>query len=497
MSSATEWSSGYRVAGGPGPTVVDLEELAFACGLLARAADRLDSAAWLLLRGFQAVGPATRAGLAGQEALWTARQGRDSPARVAEHLRQLSAALRRVIELYADAESMARTAMRVGVVTAAGSLGEQPVAAAAVGAAGIVLGVAVAGSVVAGSVGRTLLLRRPDPLLPVLIRGAGELPGRLTTDGRAELGILAAAAFLRSSAPGRQVPTLNPVPDAARLLAGALPPAGPTALLARANPPQLPVPRTAAAVLANVGRSYQDGTQTGLAGTPKGVVSVQQLTHPDGTRAWVVEIPGTQSWLPNDVTPMDLTTDLRLLAGLTDDVTEAVLGAMRLAGIGPDEPVMLAGHSLGGMAAVSVAAAVGGTYSVRAIATAGAPDLPRAAPAGVQVRHYRHEADGVPQLDGTPDLASGRVTVVTRDLDATGGPPVPGLVQAHAIDLYVETADVGDRELAGSPGMRGFDAAVEEVLGPPGTTGVTRQFVSTRDPVLVATQPPRVSAPSG
>ena len=54
-----------------------------------------------------------------------------------------------------------------------------------------------------------------------------------------------------------------------------------------------------------MGRSYQDGTETGLAGTPTGVISVQQLTHPDGTRAWVIEIPGTESWLPNDLTPMD------------------------------------------------------------------------------------------------------------------------------------------------------------------------------------------------
>ncbi|KRD43704.1 hypothetical protein ASE38_05680 [Cellulomonas sp. Root930] len=492
MSSATDWFRGYRVAGGPGPTVADLEELAFACRLLDGAADRLDAASWTLLRASQGCDGLSRAAVEARYALARAREGTGAPWRVADRLRELAAALRRVVELYTEAESVAHQALRVGVVGTAGELGERPVVAGLLGAAGVMLGVVAVGSVVAGSIGRSLLLHRPDPLLPVMVRRAGELPGRLTADGRAELGILAVGAFLRSAAPGRQVPTLRPVQGAAGLLFGPLPAAGPTALLVRAHPPQLPVPRTTAGVLANVGRSYQDGTATGIPGTPTGVISVQQLTHPDGTRAWVIEIPGTESWVPNDTTPMDLTTNGRLLAGLADDMTDAVLDSMRLAGIGADEPVMLAGHSQGGMVAVSVAAAVGSTYTVRAIATAGTPDLARSAPPGVEVRHYRHQADAVPQLDGTPDVTDGRVTVVTRDLDSTGGPPVPGPVEAHAIARYVETADVADRELAGSPGMRAFDAAVADVLGPPGTTGVTRQFQATRDPVLVSAQPPRV-----
>lgn len=500
MSSATDWFRGYRVAGGPGPTVVDLEELAVACRLLEGAADRLDAASWSLLRASQACDGLSRAGAEARHVLACAREGVGAPWRVADRLRQLAAALRRVVEVYTEAESVAHRALRVGVVGTAAELGERPLVAGLLGAAGVLLGAVTVGSVVAGGVGRSVLLQRPDPVLPWLARhlvpAARDLPGRLTADGRAELGILAVGAFVRSAAPGRQIPTLRPVQGAAGLLFGAFPAAGPTALLVRAHPPQLPVPRTTAAVLANVGRSYQDGTETGLAGTPTGVISVQQLTHPDGTRAWVIEIPGTESWVPNAGTPMDLTTNGRLLAGLADDMTDAVLDAMRLAGIGTDDPVMLAGHSQGGMVAVSVAAAVGSTYSVRAIATAGAPDLTRSAPTGVEVRHYRHRADAVPQLDGTPDTSSGQVTVVTRDLDATGGPPVSGPAQAHAIARYVETADVADRELAGSPGMRSFDAAVRDVLGPPGTTGITRQFQATRDPALVSAQPPRIGPSS-
>ena len=163
---------------------------------------------------------------------------------------------------------------------------------------------------------------------------------------------------------------------------------------------------------------------------------------------------------------------------------------MRLSGIGPDEPVLLAGHSQGGMVAMSVAAAVGSAYSVRAVVTAGSPDIPKAVPAGVEVRHYRHTEDAVPQLDGVPDQTSASVTVVTRDLSASGGPATPTVLEAHAVRRYVETAAEADRALAGSPGVRAFDAAAHEVLGPPGTTAVTRQFQVTRDPAVVGAQVP-------
>jgi pimeloyl-ACP methyl ester carboxylesterase len=206
----------------------------------------------------------------------------------------------------------------------------------------------------------------------------------------------------------------------------------------------------------------------------------------------VVEIPGTEDWDLNDANALDLTTDGRLLAALADDMSDAVLDAMRLSGIGPDEPVLLAGHSLGGMVAVSVAAAAGEAYSVRAVVTAGAPDIPRPVPSGVQVRHYRHDEDVVPDLDGMRNQTSASVTVVTRDLAASGGPAEPTPVEAHAMSRYVETAVDAEKQLAGSPGMRAFDAAVRDVLGPDGTTAVTRQFQATRDPALVAAQPPRL-----
>jgi hypothetical protein len=485
MSGPADWSTGYRVAGGRGPTVADLEELTFACRLLEGAADRLDQASWTLLRAAQTLDPLSPAGGEALRVLTAVRTGAAAPWRVADHLRQLAAALRRVVELYTETESAAHRVMRTAVAATGGALGELPVLAGLLGAVGVGLVAVPAALAAAASVG-------PAGLPPALAWHGKRAADDLTADGRAELGMVAFASFVRATRLGLQIPTLRPVPDGAKVLFGPVPPAGPTALLVRADPPQLPAPRSVGAVLDNVARSYDRAPTPFAPGTPAGVISVQQLTHPDGTRAWVVEIPGTEDWGLNDVNPMDLTTNGRLLAGLPDDMTDAVLDAMRRSGVGPDEPVMLAGHSQGGMVAMSVAAAVGSAYSVRAVVTAGAPDIPQPAPTGVEVRHYRHTEDLVPQLDGTPDQPDARVTVVTRDLSATGGPAVPSVLEAHAVERYVETAEQADRELAGSPGMREFDAAARDVLGPPGTTAVTRQFQATRDPTLVAAQPPQL-----
>jgi pimeloyl-ACP methyl ester carboxylesterase len=350
--------------------------------------------------------------------------------------------------------------------------------------------------VVAGSAAHSWLTRRPGPVLPHVLRGfsrSGEtLVGRLAADGRGELATLAFGSFVRSLAPGRQIPSTRPVPEAAGLLARLLPPVGPTALLVRTNPPQLPVPRNVAQVLDNVASGYDRTPAPHTLAMPEGAISVQELTHPDGTRAWVIEIPGTETWEFNAHNPMDGTTNLRLIGGVPDDMTDMVLEAMRLSRIGPDEPVMLAGHSQGGMAAMSVAAAVGGLYSVRAVVTAGTPDIPRGAPSGVQVRHYEHTGELVPQLDGIARQTSEQVTVVQRDLSVTGRPDARSIDDAHAMRLYVETAVQAEDELAGSPGMRAFDAAARDVLGPEGTTAVTRQFQVTRDPAVVAAQPPRL-----
>ena len=125
--------SGYRVVGGPGPTVADLEELAYTCRLLEGAAARLDTASWTLMRASQACDPLSPAGIEARRVLVAVCAGPRSPWRAADHLRDLAAALRQTIELYTEAESLAHRALRAGVVAVASELGERPLLAGTLG----------------------------------------------------------------------------------------------------------------------------------------------------------------------------------------------------------------------------------------------------------------------------------------------------------------------------------------------------------------------------
>ncbi|MEN0128260.1 MAG: hypothetical protein AAGC49_02380 [Brevundimonas sp.] len=465
MSSSSPWGGGgVRALGGPGPTAVELADLAHASSALRAAQESLERA-----------GAHVRVAAAAERARTNPLAPSDGPAfalaRADRLVRDaagtgsgvgsLRRRLGRVVTYYDEAESWVSRVMRSVVTFDAQVLGEAPVllplagpvlAPAAVGAgAGAALTVARGGGPLAEASARQVPSEAVDPV----------------------------AGFLRSSLPGVQAP----VPDPLRTLAGeAAGDPGPSVLVPRADPPELPAPRSAGDVLRNVAASYPPG-HGGRPGTPHSTISVQRLTHPDGGHAWVVEIPGTQSGAFGGAVATDMTTNARLIAGLPDDMSTGVLHALRDAGVRSDEPILLAGHSQGGMVAVTAAALAAGAYDVRAVLTAGSPDVPRRAPAGVQVRHYRIDEDLVPQSDGRPDAVGRDVVVVRRRLRARG------VAGSHALDQYVRTAELADAELAGSPALRGFDAELARVLGPPGTTAQTWQFSVTRDPAVVAVDP--------
>ena len=492
--TAVQWPDDIEVHGGVAPTHVDLDELAAVDGALLVTARHLDAAQAALTGAVRSVadvltaGPAARSALA---ALSVANDGTFGPGVLADAVRLLAARLRSAAAQYAAAEWGARHAIDRAAARTGTTAARHPLLSGLLGL--VALGAATSTGLFAA--GSLRVLTAVPPMIGsagwiernVLRQGLTVLPS-VGADGRAEVAVNAVGAAVVGRftlAP----PAQGPVPVAARLLLGALPrPAGAVTVRRRPDPPTLPAPRSVADVLANVARSYAGQSVTGEAGTPPGTVTVQRLDHPDGTRAWVVEVPGTQEWRPASPVPADTTTNLRLVAGLHDDMTTAVVTAMRRAGVAPAEPVLLAGHSQGGMVVQRVAAGAAGMFDVRAVVTAGSPDTLDSTPPGVQVRHYRHRQDVVPQLDGTPDRAGAQVVVVTRDLGEGAGP-----VGAHDVRRYVETARKAESVLAASPSSRDFDAAVARVLGPAGTTVTTEQYVATR-PVVAA---PEESAAGG
>ena len=149
-----------------------------------------------------------------------------------------------------------------------------------------------------------------------------------------------------------------------------------------------------------------------------GAIDVRILTLPDGTRRVIVDITGTKSWTPlptADIT--SLTTNGRALVGEPTAYEQGVLAAMRHAGVRRTDPVMLVGHSEGGMVAVEAAraATTTGAFTVTHVVTAGAPiGLTVGALArSVQVLALESTRDVVPHLDGAANPDEQNVTTVS------------------------------------------------------------------------------------
>ena len=217
------------------------------------------------------------------------------------------------------------------------------------------------------------------------------------------------------------------------------------------------------------------GGRLAPAGTPgPGGVRLERITGADGRVAWVVEVPGTQDWTPLPAaggTPMDLTTNLRAVAGQPTATADAVVQAMRRAGVGAGEPVLIAGHSQGGLTAAALAAdpAVRAEFAVTHVVTAGSPIDGFEVPATVRVLSLEHTGDLVPALDGEAARGSRHRVVVARDV--TDDPRFAADVArdpltAHEWSSYLRTAQLVDAST--DPALRGFRDSASAFLDAPG-----------------------------
>lgn len=204
-----------------------------------------------------------------------------------------------------------------------------------------------------------------------------------------------------------------------------------------------------------------------------GTLEVQTLVLPDGRVRHVVYLPGTDDMttLPwtRDGDARDMGANLELVASADSDYARGVLDALTEAGVGPDEPVLVAGHSQGGLLAARLVGAEG--FSIDHAVTLGAPIGHVGLPADSRVLALEHRADVVPLLDGgaNPDTR-GEVTVVF-DTDASG------VMDRHGFPAYAAGADLVDSStdpsvVAQLAGLR--DAGF---LAPPPGTVVTSQVV--------------------
>ena len=187
--------------------------------------------------------------------------------------------------------------------------------------------------------------------------------------------------------------------------------------------------------------------------TTEPLIHVERVEAADGSRRWVVSIPGTANWSPvPGRTPFDLTGNLRLMAGERSSGMAGLVAAMREVGVAKGEPVLLIGHSQGGLIAAAAAAdpVVRHDFTVTQVIATGAPIASIPIPDDVQVLTIEHTDDLVPQLDGAPNRD--RPNWVTISAAAPRPDQVPGQpsrpsepLRAHNLELYQQTAARVDR----------------------------------------------------
>ncbi|WP_426242712.1 hypothetical protein [Nocardioides sp. LHG3406-4] len=146
-----------------------------------------------------------------------------------------------------------------------------------------------------------------------------------------------------------------------------------------------------------------------------GAISVQRITGADGDTRWIVHLPGTDDFL-DDHAIRNMGANLNLIAGDDTAYGQAVAKALEQAAVNPSDPVMMVGHSQGGMQAAALAADPGFGYHVTHVVTAGAPVATSGIPHDVTVLSLENSADVVPSLDGEDNPAGARHTTVRADV---------------------------------------------------------------------------------
>lgn len=158
-------------------------------------------------------------------------------------------------------------------------------------------------------------------------------------------------------------------------------------------------------------------------------------------RAVIVDLPGTTRWNVNPFErtkqATDFATNLRAFAGEPSVYGQGVILALEAAGVKPDEPIMLVGHSEGGLVAMQLASQLQGSgrFTVTHVVTAGAPVGNAKPPAGVSVLSVENRGDIVPQLDGVdnPDQPNW--------ITATVDEAEPTVATEHSVQAYLAAGE--------------------------------------------------------
>ncbi|MDQ0707612.1 hypothetical protein QFZ52_000264 [Arthrobacter woluwensis] len=197
-----------------------------------------------------------------------------------------------------------------------------------------------------------------------------------------------------------------------------------------------PVPTDLSNILRGVDAAYDD---KGKEGTPDGAVRITEVDKHDGKGpAYIVSIPGTQPWNPlSGSTANDVTGNLTSIANGESTAGGSVELALEKAGVPQDAPVLLVGHSQGGIIAANLASDRDFTdkYNVTNVITYGSPVDTIRVPNSIDTLAIQGSGDAVPRTD----LGNAKL--------APGGVPLPGSSANGAHVVTLPSPDGKDAEL--------------------------------------------------
>ena len=194
---------------------------------------------------------------------------------------------------------------------------------------------------------------------------------------------------------------------------------------------------SAPATLAQRAKSFPDPGED-----PNGEqIRIDRYVEPGKPDRFDVYISGTVTFDPRTAgEPFDLQSDLVGVGQRSTASTQAVIDAMRQAGVTANTPVVLNGYSQGGLDATTIAAL--GKFDVQGVVTFGAPSAQVHVPASIPVLSVRNSEDIVPATSGYD--VNAHAVVVTRDAFAQQPVPSDVVVAGHDLSVYQQTAAVVD-----------------------------------------------------
>lgn len=223
----------------------------------------------------------------------------------------------------------------------------------------------------------------------------------------------------------------------------------------------------------NIGEAmrHMDGIADGTT-VPYGTVALQEYRRADGTRSWLLTVPGTDNewdtaigWMQN-VELMSADNDVRMGA----DSARLAVEALERAGVAPDEPIAIVGHSQGGIVAGTLAAGLEGRYNVSHIVTAGSPIANHPIPESTYVTSIETTGELVSNLDGRRNPARDSWLTIRGEVHEPGasvqGTTVEGASEhrelAHGRNYMHAAYEDADR--LGSEALREHQAHFEQIV---------------------------------